>query len=105
MDEGEDENEEEGPANADSPPARPDIELTTSTAAESLRFGREPDTEVRFHGSPGHESFSGSERTNLPEPVEAGTEYRDVRVHYRLATALRHVRRRRPPEDGGHRHR
>ncbi|MCH6162654.1 hypothetical protein [Streptomyces marispadix] len=44
---------------------------------------------MRFHGSRGRETFSGAERTNLPEPVEPGTDYHDVRVDYRLATALR----------------
>lgn len=67
----------------------PDIELTTSVRADRLRFRDEPETEVRFHGSRGRETFSGADRTNLPEPVEPGTDYHDVRVDYRLATALR----------------
>lgn len=58
-------------------------------AADWLRFRSPPQTEVGFFGSPERETFSGSERTNLPEPVEAGADYRDVRVAYRLATALR----------------
>lgn len=49
-----------------------------------------------FHGSPGRESVSHSERRNLPDRVEAGTDYRDVRVDYRLATGLR-----RRAEEGG----
>ncbi len=57
--------------------------------ADELRFADEPLTAVRFHGSPGRESTSRSERTNLPERVEAGTGYSDVRVDYRLATRLR----------------
>lgn len=44
---------------------------------------------MRFHGSPGRETYSGTERENLPRPVEPGTDYHDVRVDYRLATALR----------------
>jgi hypothetical protein len=44
---------------------------------------------VGFHGSPGRESVSHSERRNLPDRVEAGTDYEDVRVDYRLATRLR----------------
>jgi len=60
-----------------------------------MRFAEEPDTEVSFFGSPGRESVSGSERTNLPDPVEAGVDYDDVRVDYRLATRLRDRGRRR----------
>ncbi|MFC4493781.1 hypothetical protein ACFPA8_06495 [Streptomyces ovatisporus] len=57
--------------------------------ADELRFADEPLTAVRFEGSPGRESVSLSERTNLPDRVEAGTDYRDVHVDYRLATRLR----------------
>ena len=54
-----------------------------------MRFGSEPETEVGFSGSPGRESVSRSRRSNLPDHVEAGTDYRDVGVDYRLATRLR----------------
>ncbi|MGH3311567.1 MAG: hypothetical protein ACRDP3_13450 [Streptomyces sp.] len=57
--------------------------------ADELRFGAEPETEVRFDGSPGRESVSGSNRTNLPDKVEPGVDYREVQVDYRLATRLR----------------
>lgn len=81
-------------------------------AADRLRFRSPPQTEVGFFGSPERESVSGSDRTNLPEPVQAGVDYRDVRVAYRLATALcdpagaaeahgrRPERRRGPRPDG-----
>jgi hypothetical protein len=72
-------------------PSRPhsaDIELLASVQANQLRFDEQPETEVRFFGEPGHESASGSDRTNLPERVEPGVTYRDVRVDYRLASRL-----------------
>ena len=72
-------------------PSRPhsaDIELLASIQAKQLRFDERPETEVRFFGEPGHESASGSDRTNLPERVEPGVTYRDVRVDYRLASRL-----------------
>jgi hypothetical protein len=72
-------------------PSRPrsaDIELLATVQANELRFDQAPDTEFRFFGEPGHESASGSDRTNLPEKVEPGVTYRRVRVDYRLATRL-----------------
>jgi hypothetical protein len=54
--------------------------------AAELRFDETPETEIRFFGEPGHESGSGSDRTNLPETVEPGVTYRNVRVDYRLAS-------------------
>lgn len=56
--------------------------------AEKLRFEEEPQTDVRFRGSEGRETFSGSERENLPDHVRPGVDYRDVRVDYTLATRL-----------------
>ncbi|CAL9325013.1 hypothetical protein [Streptomyces sp. SudanB182_2057] len=41
-------------------------------------------------------STSHSERTNLPDEVVAGKEYRDTLIVYRLATRLTGQR----PEDG-----
>jgi hypothetical protein len=79
-------------------PSRPhsaDIELLASVQADKLRFDEPPETEVRFFGEPGHESASGSDRTNLPERVEPGGTYRDVRVDYRAASRLAAGRRSR----------
>jgi hypothetical protein len=69
-------------------PRSADIELTASVEADEIRFREPPDTEVRFSGEPGHESASGSDRLNLPEKVEPGVTYRDVRIDYRLASRL-----------------
>ena len=65
--------------------------------ADELRFVRPPETEVRFTGEPAHESASGSDRANLPEQVEPGVKYRNVRVDYRLASRLVGLERK-PPE-------
>jgi hypothetical protein len=69
-------------------PRSPDIEFAASVHADELRFVEPPETEVRFDGTPAHESASGSDRTNLPEQVEAGVTYRSVRVEYRLASRV-----------------
>ena len=68
--------------------------------ANQLRFDERPQTEVCFFGEPGHESASGSDRTNLPERVEPGVTYRDVRVDYRLASRLASVDDGRWPAPG-----
>lgn len=69
-------------------PENADISFTAQLSAESLRFDDAPDTRVEFTGSPAHESASGSDRANLPEPVQAAVIYRDVQVDYRLAAKL-----------------
>jgi hypothetical protein len=65
-----------------------DIEFVALVQANELRFDEAPETQVRFFGEPGHESASGSDRTNLPDGVEPGVTYRNVRVDYRLASRL-----------------
>lgn len=59
-----------------------DISFTTTVRAQGLRLHDTPAAHVRFHGTSEHES--ASERTHLPEPVEPGVTYSDIRVDYRL---------------------
>ncbi|GAA2637866.1 hypothetical protein [Streptomyces axinellae] len=65
------------------------MEFTSTVDAEQLRFDAPPETDVRFHGSPGRASDSRSRRHHLPDPVEADHTYDDVSVDYRLTTRLR----------------
>jgi hypothetical protein len=67
---------------------QPDIEIGAVVKAKSMRFKNRPDTEVRFEGEPGVDHVSGSERENLPETVEPGVTYKDVRVRWRAAARL-----------------
>jgi hypothetical protein len=67
---------------------QPDIEIGAVVRAKRLRFNKTPDTEVRFAGEPEVDHVSGSERENLPETVEPGVTYRDVRVRWRAAARI-----------------
>jgi hypothetical protein len=74
----------------------PDVEIGARVKAKRLRFQEAPKTSVEFHGGltePGHheelESASGSERENLPDEVEPGVTYRDVRVRWRAAARIK----------------
>jgi hypothetical protein len=62
-----------------------DIEIGAVARAKSLKFDKRPETEVEFHGESIAESHSGSERRNLPDEVEPGVTYRDVRIGWRAA--------------------
>ena len=61
-------------------PRAADVEIGVTARARRLRFNRKPEAEVEFRGSPEVESDSHSERKNLPDEVEPGRTYRDVRV-------------------------
>ncbi|WP_046472434.1 hypothetical protein [Allosalinactinospora lopnorensis] len=72
-------------------PSRPrsgDVEITASVTGEELTFHEAPETAVEFPGDADQESASGSDRVNLPDQVETGVTYRDVRVDYRIASRL-----------------
>lgn len=73
----------------------PDVEIGASVKAKKLRFRSKPQTRVDFHGElrePEHrgeiETASGSERTHLPEEVEPGVTYEDVRVRWSAAARI-----------------
>jgi hypothetical protein len=67
-----------------------DVEISARVSAESLRFEGRPEVSVRvagdhrIDGEPPAKarSSSGSERENLPEPVEADVTYRDAKVRW-----------------------
>jgi hypothetical protein len=67
---------------------RPDVELTAEVKSRWLRFGKVPETEVRFTGYPEDESASGTERENLPREVQQDVTYRDSRIRLRSAGLL-----------------
>jgi pyruvate/2-oxoglutarate dehydrogenase complex dihydrolipoamide acyltransferase (E2) component len=66
----------------------PDIDFSASVKARELRFEEEPQTEVRFWGSPKRNSVSVNERKNLPEQVQQGVTYHNVSVQSRIASEL-----------------
>jgi hypothetical protein len=67
---------------------RPDVELGAVVKAKRLRFERVPEVDVGFTGEAPREQVSGSERENLPDEVEPGVTYKDVRVRWRAAAKI-----------------
>jgi hypothetical protein len=72
-----------------------DVEIGASVKAKRLRFREKPKTKVELHGEVREpegggelQTTSGSERQNLPDEVEPGVTYRDVRVRWRAAARL-----------------
>jgi hypothetical protein len=66
-----------------------EIEAGATVKAKKLRFERVPETEVRFPGSDEERSGSHTERENLPDEVEPGVTYRDVKVRWEAGAAAR----------------
>jgi len=60
-----------------------DIEIGAAATAKRLRFKSKPHVEVEFETGPDGESDSQTERENLPEEVQPGVTYHDVRVAWR----------------------
>ena len=68
----------------------PDVEISTSVRARAIRFGTVPQPRVWFDGEPGVRSSSVSERENLPDAIEPGVTYRDIRVSWRAGARIAH---------------
>jgi hypothetical protein len=67
-----------------------DVEIGAFGQADSVRFGCSPDAEVRFRGDPERDAASRSERENLPDEIEPGVTYREVRVRWRATARSDH---------------
>jgi hypothetical protein len=89
----------------------PDVEIGAAARADKLRFKRRPKTDVEVHAEShiderlaeeldrvDFETASGSERRNLPDEVEPGVTYRDVRVRWRAAAKLKRAENRKRRE-------
>lgn len=71
------------PAAADSargPGRAPDLLIRATVQARELRFNSEPRARLRVNGCEPPASAYVMERTNLPDPVQPGVPYRDVRL-------------------------
>jgi hypothetical protein len=61
----------------------PDIEIGAAAKAKRVRHKRVPETDVRFVAGPEDDAESATVRENLPERVEPGVDYEDVRIGWR----------------------
>ena len=68
----------------------PDVDAAFSVRAKNLRFETVPQTNVWFEGEPAQRSRVDTARENLPDEVEAGVTYRDVRVTWRARSRIVH---------------
>jgi len=86
----------------------PDVEIGAAVRARRLRFKRKPRVEVDTHAYSEvdprlareleeieGDGSSHTDRENLPEEVEPGVTYRDVRVAWRAAARIEEKRPRR----------
>ncbi|HVF45163.1 MAG TPA: hypothetical protein VM936_19210 [Pyrinomonadaceae bacterium] len=68
--------------------AEPDLSITASVTADSLRFEKVPNPNVEFTGKPRRETVWESERQNLPQQVQPGVTYRDIGITLRITSVF-----------------
>ena len=68
--------------------ARADVVILASVTIDELRFDREPHGRLRVAGCPEGEGLRVLERRNLPDRIQPGVTYRDVRVSVQILGAL-----------------
>jgi hypothetical protein len=68
--------------------ARADVVILASVTIDELRFDREPQGRLRVPGCPEGEGLRVLERRNLPDRVQPGVTYRDVRISVQILGAL-----------------
>jgi hypothetical protein len=65
----------------------PDVVIRATATAREVRFSTQPRTAVRTLGCA--DSLIVTERVNLPDPVQPGVTYRDVRVGVEIRADFR----------------
>jgi hypothetical protein len=75
----------------------PDVDIQADVKAKAVRFNEAPETDVDFTAESVDrtreeqaevEAGSATERENLPDEVEPGVTYRDVRVRWHAAARI-----------------
>ena len=67
----------------------PDVLIRARATIREVRFTSRPRASVRTLGCAGIDSVVVTERVNLPDPVEPGVTYRDVRVGVEIRADFR----------------
>jgi hypothetical protein len=67
---------------------RADVEVDARIAADEVRYLEKPRTRTRVTGTPEPRRHEFTKRENLPDPVEPGRTYRNVRVRRRVGGRL-----------------
>lgn len=67
----------------------PDVLIRARATLRELRFETRPRTSVRTLGCAGTGGIVVTERVNLPDPVQPGVTYRDVRVGVEIRADFR----------------
>lgn len=67
----------------------PDVLIRARATLRELRFESRPRTSVRTLGCAGIDGIVVTERVNLPDPVQPGVTYRDVRVGVEIRADFR----------------
>ncbi|HEY0021040.1 MAG TPA: hypothetical protein VGC13_32360 [Longimicrobium sp.] len=62
------------------PGRAPDILIAASATAREVRFESQPQIRIGLNGCAALDSVVTTRRENLPDPVQPGVAYRDVRV-------------------------
>ncbi len=77
--------DDRGPREEETAPA--DVSIRASASARRLRFTERADVRTSSTGRAGT-TRSSSRRVNLPDQIEKGRIYRDVRVAWELASSV-----------------
>ncbi len=70
-----------------------DVAITAQVEAKELKFEIVPNPDVKFPGTPAHNTEWSSERKNLPRPVEPGVTYRNIGITLKIVSVFADIDR------------
>ena len=74
-------------------PETADLVIEAFVHIDELRFDAQPEVRIDFFGGPDLETDSGTERVNLPRPVQPGVTYRDVGIRLWIVSVFADIDR------------
>lgn len=66
----------------------PDLEITGTVHVETLHVVKAGEVRVEFWGTPKRDTLWETRRVNLPEDVQDGSTYRDVRLDFAIRSTF-----------------
>ncbi|MET0623122.1 MAG: hypothetical protein ABW250_09105 [Pyrinomonadaceae bacterium] len=73
--------------------ANADLSITARVTADSVRFGKVPNTRVDFTGKPERATVWEAERETLPPQVQPGVTYRNIGITLRITSVFADIDR------------
>lgn len=69
-------------------PATADLVIQGRVTADRVKFEADPDSDIRFFGTPNRRTGWRTERQNIPKDVKPGVTYKNIKVNFKILSVF-----------------